>query len=554
MKHYLTLLSGLLLSFSLYGQSADVSELRAELEAAGSTKERARLSYELGEALLRSDAEAAIDLGKKAYELANSLSNEALAARSAYLVALAYERERRDSYVETWLKSTQNFAQRIGDADLLIKATDKRSKLATKDRNYRRAYQINQEAFNYFAGKGNSISELEMKFETEKANIERERQLLERQREELADEIEILQEEQDLLDVENQQLATSNERKTVQLVQKDEQLATVVQEKDSVEQRKALVEELAQARAQTVKKLSREALERETAVAQAKQELAEQELIATQARLEAEQVKSYRNYAILGFAVLGLLALTLYLRFRSKRKVAETLSEKNAIIESERKRSDDLLLNILPASIAQELKENGEAQAQAFPEATVLFSDFVNFTSISERLGPKDLVRELDKCFKAFDGILANYPDIEKIKTIGDAYMCASGLTDRKTVPHNLIRAALEMQVFLEEEKEKRRRLGLPYFEARIGLHTGPVVAGVVGSKKFAYDIWGDTVNTASRVETNCEPGRVNISQMTFDLVKYQFDCLYRGRVRAKNKGEIDMYYVQREKVAVPVA
>ena len=133
MKHYLTLLSGLLLSFSLYGQSADVSELRAELEAAGSTKERARLSYELGEALLRSDAEAAIDLGKKAYELANSLNNEALAARSAYLVALAYERERRDSYVETWLKSAQNYAQRIGDADLLIKATDRRSKLATKD-------------------------------------------------------------------------------------------------------------------------------------------------------------------------------------------------------------------------------------------------------------------------------------------------------------------------------------------------------------------------------------------------------------------------------------
>jgi adenylate cyclase len=549
MKHLLTLLSTLLLGLSLYGQAADVKELRANLEAATSSADRARLSYELGQALLYSDAEETIGLGKKAYELATDLRNEALAARSAYLIALAYERERRDNYVETWLKSAQNYAKRIGDADLLIKATDKRSKIATKDRNYRRAYQINQEAFSYFAGKGNSISELEMKFEAEKAKIERERRELERQREELADEIEILQEEQTILDQENQQLASTNERKTVQLLQKDEELATVVQEKDSVEQRKAQVEELAQERAQAVKKLSREALEKEAVVAQTKQELAEQELIATQARLEAEQVRSYRNYAIIGFGALSLLAFTLYLRFRSKRKAAKVMADKNKIIEQERKRSDELLLNILPAPIAQELKENGEAQARAFSEATVLFSDFVNFTSISERLGPRDLVRELDTCFKAFDEILEQYPDIEKIKTIGDAYMCATGLTDRKTVPHNLVRVALEMQAFLNEERERRQRLGLPFFEARIGLHTGPVVAGVVGLKKFAYDIWGDTVNTASRVETNCEPGRVNISQTTYNLVKYQFDCLYRGRVQAKNKGEIDMYYVQQEKV-----
>ena len=178
----------------------------------------------------------------------------------------------------------------------------------------------------------------------------------------------------------------------------------------------------------------------------------------------------------------------------------------------------------------------------------MLFSDFKNFTSISEKLSPEELVEELDKCFKAFDFILSQYEDIEKIKTIGDAYMCASGLTARRGLPNNIIRAALEMQQFLNEQKQEKIRLGKPYFEARIGLHTGSVVAGVVGVNKFAYDIWGDTVNIASRIEANGEEGRVNISNTTYGLVKYQFDCEYRGKVQAKNKGLIDMYYVQKEK------
>ena len=125
--------------------------------------------------------------------------------------------------------------------------------------------------------------------------------------------------------------------------------------------------------------------------------------------------------------------------------------------------------------------------------------------------------------------------------------MCASGLAGRKVMPFNLIRAALEMQIYLEEQRRERIQLGKPYFEARIGIHTGPVVAGVVGVKKFSYDIWGDTVNTASRVESNGQVGKVNISGTTYRLVKYKFDCTYRGRIQAKNKGEIDMYFVERE-------
>ena len=190
------------------------------------------------------------------------------------------------------------------------------------------------------------------------------------------------------------------------------------------------------------------------------------------------------------------------------------------------------------------LKENGKATAQKFNEATVLFSDFKNFTKISEILNPEQLVKELDDCFKAFDFIISQYEDIEKIKTIGDAYMCASGLIDRKSIPLNMIKAAKEMQEFLEETKQEKIKKGLPYFEARIGIHTGPVVAGVVGVNKFAYDIWGDTVNIAARMEGNCEVGKVNLSETTYRLVKYNYDCEYRGKIAAKNKGEIDMYYV----------
>ncbi|MEK7257261.1 MAG: adenylate/guanylate cyclase domain-containing protein, partial [Bacteroidota bacterium] len=171
---------------------------------------------------------------------------------------------------------------------------------------------------------------------------------------------------------------------------------------------------------------------------------------------------------------------------------------------------------------------------------------FKNFTQISERLSPEKLVEELNTCFRAFDHIVSQYNDIEKIKTIGDAYLCASGLVHHKTIPKNLVQAALEMQEFLDDHRQEKMKQGEPYFEARIGIHTGPVVAGVVGFKKFAYDIWGDTVNIAARMEENCEPGRVNISEATQGLVRYNFDCQSRGRFPVKNKGMMEMYYVRK--------
>lgn len=214
-------------------------------------------------------------------------------------------------------------------------------------------------------------------------------------------------------------------------------------------------------------------------------------------------------------------------------------------ISKEKKRSDELLLNILPEEVAEELKAKGEADAVQIDQATVLFTDFKGFTAMSESLSPKELVRDLNECFSAFDRITEKY-GIEKIKTIGDSYMAAGGLpTPNSTHAADVVRAALEMRDFIAAGKSKKLSAGQPYFEVRIGVHTGPVVAGIVGVKKFQYDIWGDTVNTASRMESSGEAGKVNVSSTTYALVKDHFTCSHRGKISAKGKGEVDMYFVE---------
>ncbi|MDX5325959.1 MAG: tetratricopeptide repeat protein [Bacteroidota bacterium] len=216
-------------------------------------------------------------------------------------------------------------------------------------------------------------------------------------------------------------------------------------------------------------------------------------------------------------------------------------------ITKEKQRSEELLLNILPEEIANELKEKGRAEAQLVDEVTILFTDFKDFTKVSEKLSAKELVAEINDCFVPFDLIMAKY-GIEKIKTIGDAYMAASGLP----VPTgdsacNAILAAMELQLVIEERRRQRERKGLPAFKMRVGIHTGPVVAGIVGVKKFQYDVWGDTVNTAARMESSGEPGKVNISQVTYERIKDdpRFIFTYRGKIEAKNKGMMDMYFVE---------
>jgi len=284
-----------------------------------------------------------------------------------------------------------------------------------------------------------------------------------------------------------------------------------------------------------------------------------------EARVQRERTR--RNIFL--FAGLGLLVFgAVVLRQRGR-------------IQKALQRSDELLLNILPEEVAAELKTTGSAEAVHIDQVTVLFTDFKGFTAMSEVVTPQQLVRDLNECFSAFDHITAKY-GIEKIKTIGDAYMAAGGLpTPNTTHATDVIKAALEMRDFIAEGKARKIAAGLPYFEIRIGVHTGPVVAGIVGVKKFQYDIWGDTVNTASRMESSGEVGQVNISEATYALVRevkevreekelakgpnpqpvtrqpatrqpvtrqpateHVFTFTPRGKVQAKGKGEMEMYFV----------
>ena len=222
------------------------------------------------------------------------------------------------------------------------------------------------------------------------------------------------------------------------------------------------------------------------------------------------------------------------------------VEERTLQLKEEKKKSDDLLLNILPHEVAEELKEKGFAEAKLVDQVTVIFTDFKGFTSMAEKLSPQELVHDIHECFSAFDRIMGKY-GIEKIKTIGDAYMAASGLpSPNKTHAADAVKAALEMAAFIEDGKTLKIAKSLPYFEIRIGVHSGPVVAGIVGIKKFAYDIWGDTVNTASRMESSGEIGKVNISETTYDFIKSEFQCTYRGEIDAKGKGKVKMYFVEK--------
>jgi class 3 adenylate cyclase len=206
----------------------------------------------------------------------------------------------------------------------------------------------------------------------------------------------------------------------------------------------------------------------------------------------------------------------------------------------EQRKSEDLLRNILPNEVASELKKSGRSEARQYDYVSVLFTDFVNFTKITENLSPKDLVREIDIFFKGFDEIIEKN-GLEKIKTIGDAYLAVCGLPEAD--PEHAVKAVQASKDIIQFMEESKKKGGL--FDIRIGINSGPVVAGIVGLKKFAYDIWGDTVNTAARMEQNSEAGKINISGSTYALVKDHFKCIHRGKIAAKNKGEIDMYFVK---------
>lgn len=243
------------------------------------------------------------------------------------------------------------------------------------------------------------------------------------------------------------------------------------------------------------------------------------------------------TYSFLGgFVLVSMLAFGLYRRNRFIHKT-------KLIIEKERDKADSLLLNILPYETAKELKKNGKVEAKKHQSVTVLFTDFQGFTKYAESASPEKLVESVDMYFSEFDKIIEKYK-LEKIKTIGDSYMCAAGLTNSTTNhAYQMALAALEIVNFVEKIKQVHAVSELR-FDIRVGMHTGPVVAGVVGHKKFSYDIWGDTVNIASRMESTCEIGKINVSESTYRLIKDQFVFESRGEVEVKNRSAVKMYFL----------
>lgn len=358
----------------------------------------------------------------------------------------------------------------------------------------------------------------------------------------------------------------SQAQKEAELAQANAERAIAESDRNKAESQRAIAES-ENAKAQAIaEKIKREDAEqkRQLSEAKAKQALNEQE------KLKSDRAKENQFYffsAIAGFLTL-IIAFILFFFYKNReknkllQKINNELQTKNEeinqqkeeietqkeAIDIERQKSDDLLLNILPFSVAKELKTIGSATPQFYDKVTVLFTDFRGFTNIASKMTPVEVIKELDYCFLNFDNIIGKY-NLEKIKTIGDAYMCAGGIPiPNETNPFDAIRAGLEIQKFMQAWIDDKKAKGLETWEVRLGIHTGEVIAGVVGNKKFAYDIWGDAVNTASRMESSGEVGTVNISGSTYEYVKDFFDCTYRGKVHAKNKGDVDMYFVNFEK------
>lgn len=259
------------------------------------------------------------------------------------------------------------------------------------------------------------------------------------------------------------------------------------------------------------------------------------------AEKKIRQQKTGKNLMAIAVGFLFLLTGIVFMYYKSQRR-------SNRLLNAAKKKSDELLLNILPHETADELKSKGFAEARRYESVTVMFTDFKDFTKASEKLSAEELVQEIHFYFSEFDRIISRHT-IEKIKIIGDSYMCAGGLPlENTTHPCDVVEAALELQEFIASQRIVRQMRGKHYFELRIGIHTGPVVAGIVGIHKFAYDIWGDTVNTASRMEGEGATDKVNISETTFEQIRHRYHCTYRGKISAKHKGLVDMYFVDSRK------
>jgi len=399
----------------------------------------------------------------------------------------------------------------------------------------------------------NQIKEIKQILSTSAAN-----QVLEEKTEELEEKTEELEEKKEELEEKKEEL----EEKTENLEEKTENLFSKVSNLHNEQQAlKEQIDTLTQTQLEAelliaLQKNKMDALEFERELDSLVLTHGETLIKEQQAQLklrenELQLQESQRNLFLALAAMVFLISIGLLLKYLSTKKTNTILTGKNKTIEEERQKSEQLLLNILPVMVANELKVNGVAKARKYEEVTVFFSDFVNFSGISRDLSPEKIVTLLDYYFKAFDNIIGKY-NLEKIKTIGDAYMCVGGLpkTDANHAK-DVVNAALEIQTLIAKIKQEKIKTGEPFFEARIGIHTGPLVAGVVGNKKFAFDVWGDTVNVAAKLEEESKSGKINISDATYQLIEKNFDCKLRGKIPIKNRGEIKMYFVN-DSISLP--
>lgn len=515
----------------LHAQS--VSELEARLKRSTSKSEKMNISYQLAEKLLAGSPAKASGYAQSASELATEIGDKRREADAAFLSAEGQYRARNFKEAAVRYQHSWNSARNFGLREIALNSTEKLQDIALKQNDYREALKWSRETVNYLkesGGSGRSGGDAQRRLENQIAAAEADNRKLREQIAQITGQTQILE------TTYQSQLKEVQDKTQQELTQKEATISVISQAKQRADS-------IALVTGSSLENLTKEQVVAKAVLAEQEREIQTQKTLLAEAQLAQERSDYWRNILALVFAFVLVLAVLFYFRFQAKKRAANELSEKNVVIEEEKKRSDALLLNILPPAIAQELRARNKVAARKYDQATVMFTDFIGFTNVAERLSPEMLVEELDFCFSNFDSIISKYR-IEKIKTVGDAYICASGLSDMNASPSDMVKAALEIQDFLLHVKAERQNQGIPYFEARVGIHTGPVVAGVVGAKKFAYDIWGDTVNTAARMEEACEPGRVNVSENTHWLAKYEFEWHHRGKIAAKNKGQMDMYYV----------
>ncbi|MDX1912553.1 MAG: adenylate/guanylate cyclase domain-containing protein [Saprospiraceae bacterium] len=531
---YLTAFAALFFCMGLNVLSAQsVAELEARFNRSSSKSEKMNYAYQIAEKSISTNAKKASDFALRANQLAVEIGDKRKEADAAVLSAEAEYRQRNYREAAGRYNRAWNTARNYGFRDLVLTSAEKLQDIALKQNDLREALKWSTETVKYLKESGGGArggGDALRKLENQLAAAESDNRALREQLASATGQTELLE------NTYQNQLKEVEQKTQSQLTETEAKLS-------EVSMQKLQADSAARVYSLRVKNLTESQMIDSIVKAQQERDLQANKTQLAEAELAREQSENIRNILALVVLFVLLLAGLFYARFLAKRRMANELSQKNALIEEEQKRSNSLLLNILPPAIAEELKTKNKVAARKYDQATVMFIDFKGFTNVAEKLSPERLVEELDLCFSNFDHIISKYR-IEKIKTVGDAYICASGLSDMNASPSDMVKAALEIQDFLLGLKAERLGQGLPYFDARVGIHTGPVVAGVVGAKKFAYDIWGDTVNTAARLEEQCEPGRVNVSEDAYWLAKYEFEWQHRGKIAAKNKGMMDMYYV----------